>query len=175
MKGSVEDTARRLLHLRQQFDDTFTRPVQSDTVPAHKLLVVNAGEQRFALRLDECAGIHACPKLVPLPSPRVSLLGMVGVRGRLLVVYGLASVLRTTPGPRRPRWLLTPRADEQIALSIDGIDAYLHVPESALVPLAAPSELRDDFCREIIQQDGEARPVLSLAAVVAAIHREAAV
>ena len=163
----------RLSELREQFDRSFARPLKSSDAATQNLLIVETAGTRLAVRLSEVAGLHAFPKLTPLPSTRPALLGLVGVRGRLLCVYRLATLLGLEHPARLPRWLLVCKAEDQLALAIDSIDAYLHVPQSALCPTKAPATVLDRFCPEILAL-GAARPVLSLAALTSAIRKEAA-
>ena len=173
MSQPTDRIARRLAELREQFDDSFTRPLAKAAAPAHKLLAIQAGEGHFALRLEESAGIHACPKVVPLPASSSALLGIVGVRGRLLAVYRLAALLGVPPGSLLPRWLVVARADEQVAFAVDNIEAYLHVGAADIYPRSAHTAAHDEFSRELLSYNASLRPVLSIAALVAAIRRQA--
>jgi purine-binding chemotaxis protein CheW len=163
----------RLIELREQFDRSFARPLRSGDAATQNLLIIDSAGTRLAVRLSEVAGLHAFPKLTPLPSTRPALLGLVGVRGRLLCVYRLATLLELEHPARLPRWLLVCKADDQLALAIDSIDAYVHVPQSGLSPASSPATVLERFCPEILTL-GAARPVLSLAALTSAIRKEAA-
>ncbi|MGC3959913.1 MAG: chemotaxis protein CheW [Verrucomicrobiota bacterium] len=165
--------ARRLAELRQQFDTSFAAPRRNTAVPQHKLLAIRLGEGDFALRLEETAGIYACPKVVPLPAATSGLLGIVGVRGRLLAVYRLATLLGVDPGSAPLRWLVVTRADDQLALAVDSIEAYLHVGEAELHPRLGHAAPGDEFYRELLSFDSSLRPVISVAALVAAIRKQA--
>lgn len=170
MKPATDNLAQRLLELRQSFDGSFARPLAAAAAAPQKLLSIQTGGRQIMLRLDEVAGIHACPRLVPLPAPRPALLGVAGVRGRVLVVYSLAALLgEDTAHAEAPRWLLVPRACEQLALGVHAIEAFLQVAADALHPIAAPAV--DALCTEILRERDASRPVLSTERLVAVLRR----
>lgn len=173
MSPPADRFARRLAALRQQFDTSFAEPRITSAAPQHKLLAIQLGAGRFALRLEETAGIHACPKVVPLPAATNGLLGIVGVRGRLLAVYRLATLLGVDPGSAPLRWLVVARTDDQLAFAVDSIEAYLHVGEAELYPRTAHVAPGDEFYRELLSFDSSLRPVISISALVAAIRKQA--
>jgi len=173
MKEPLDSLAQRLLTMRQQFDTSFALPLAATEAPTQKLLAIQAGEGRFALPLAECASIQVCPKIVELPAAPAGLLGIAGVRGRLLAVYRLAALLGIGHQAAPPRWLLVARADEQIGFAVENIDAYLQVFSAEIFPISLRAELQNPFCTELLVHQGSARPLLGLAALVAAVNRPA--
>lgn len=170
MKPAVDHLASRLLELRQSFDGSFARPLAAAAAAPQKLLSIRTGGHKIMLRLDEVAGIHACPRLVPLPAPRPALLGVAGVRGRVLVVYSLAALLGEDAAlAEAPRWLLVPRVCEKLALGVHAIEAFMQVTADALHPIGMPAT--DALCTEILQDQEVGRPVLSAERVLAALRR----
>jgi chemotaxis signal transduction protein len=175
MKPIRSNRPERLLALRREFDESFAQPMSQDLAAQVKLLIVQAGDGHFALRLGDALGLHACPKLVSLPTARPGLLGLAGIRGQLIVVYRLAAILGVTQVPTAPRWLLLPRADEKLALGLDGILSYVNTPVAAICPVSSASgSPLQGFCPQVWSADGASRPVLDINAVVAAIRKEAA-
>lgn len=172
MKQTSDSIALRLRELQHHFDESFARPQDTSTTFLHKMLAIQAGEGRVVVRLSEIGGIHACPPIVALPSPRPSLLGIVGVRGRLLAVYSLAALLRAPNAEVAPRWLLLPQESDQIALAVEGIDAFLNIESSALYPGSSAGD-GDALCPEILHYSSTSRPVLSIPRTVAAVQKDA--
>lgn len=170
MKEPLDSLAGRLAAMRQQFDISFTRPLNDAEVSVRKLLAIQAGAAPFALPLGDCAGIHACPKVVMLPAAHPALLGIAGVRGRLTAIYRLAALLGVSYPAAMPRWLLVARADEQVGFAVENIDAYLQVAAAELFPTTAPAELPETFYTQMLLHRSTARPVLSLEALVAAVR-----
>lgn len=171
MKEPLDSLAKRLAAMRQQFDASFARPLAGTDAPVHKLLAIQAGEGRFALRLGECAGIHACPKVVMLPAAHPALLGIAGVRGKLTAVYRLAALLGVGHPAALPRWLLCARADDQVGFAVENIEAYLQVAATELFSSATHAEQPEPFSTETLLHRNIARPVLSIAALCAAVRR----
>lgn len=170
MKPAAENLAQRLLELRQSFDGSFARPLAAAAAAPQKLLSIQTGRHKIMLRLDEVAGIHACPRLVPLPAPRPALLGIAGVRGRVLVVYSLAALLGEEAAlAEAPRWILVPRACEQLALGVHAIEAFVQVAADALHPVASPAA--DALCIEILRERDAGQPVLSTERLLAVLRR----
>lgn len=173
MKEPLDSLARRLAAMRQQFDASFTRPLNAAEAPVHKLLAIQAGAGRFALPFGECAGIYASPKVVMLPGAHPALLGIAGVRGRLTAVYRLAALLGVGYPAATPRWLLVCRADDQVGFGVENIEAYLQVSAAELFPTATPPEvhgLPEPYCAQMLIHRSVARPVLNLEALVAAVR-----
>lgn len=173
MKEPLDSLAKRLLAMRLQFDTSFAQPLAVTDVPTQKLLAIQAGEGRFALPLADCTSIQACPKLVALPAAPPALLGIAGVRGRLLAVYRLAALLGVSHQAPPPRWLLVARADEQVGFAVENIDAYLQVFSTEIFPSSLPAELQNPFCTKLLAHQGSTRPLLQLSALVAAVNRSA--
>lgn len=173
MKEPLDSLAQRLQSMRLQFDTSFAQPLAVTDVPRQKLLAIQAGEGRFALPLTACASIQACPKVVALPAAPPGLLGIAGVRGRLLAVYRLAALLGANHQAAPPRWLLVARADEQVGFAVENIDAYLQVFSTEIFPISLRAELQNPFCGELLIHQGSARPLLQLDALVAAVNRSA--
>ena len=171
MKEPLDSLGKRLEAMREQFDASFSRPLAGTDAPVHKLLAIQAGEGRFALRLGECAGIHACPKVVMLPAAHPALLGIAGVRGKLTAVYRLAALLGVNHPAALPRWLLVARADDQVGLAVENIEAYLQVSAAELFPSPTRAEQPEPFSTETLLHHTLARPVLSIAALCAAVRR----
>lgn len=170
MKEPQDSLAKRLESMRQQFDLSFTRPLVGTDAPVHKLLAIQAGVGRFALRLGECAGIHACPKVVALPASHPALLGIAGVRGRLTAVYRLAALLGVGHPAAVPRWLLVAREDDQIGFAVENIEAYIQASAAEIFPSTTQVEKAEPWSSETLLHRSIARPVLHLPALVAAIR-----
>lgn len=167
----------KLHALRREFDASFAQPMAQDTTALIKLLIVQAGEGHFVLRLDDALGLHACPRIIALPGAGPGLLGLAGIRGQLIAVYRLSAILGVQSNvDTPPRWLLLPRAAGQLALGLDGIAAYVNAPVSALCPATASSSIAPELCPHVLNypQQGSPLPVLDIHAVVAAIAQDAA-
>lgn len=156
--------------LRAEFDAAFARPARGAGGGTVALLAVRAGGEPLALRVLEIAGLMAARPVVPVPSPRVELLGVCGVRGAIVPVYSLARLLgRGDDGP--PRWIVLAAAgSERVGLAVPVFERHLVVP-AAEVRAAAQPAAAAGHAPHVLTAGGEARPVLSVPSLVRAITR----
>lgn len=172
MKTATEGIERRLAELREAFDASFTMPASPGDVDQEDMLAIRVGGGRFAVRVSELAGVHACRKIVPLPGEVLGLLGVVGIRGRLVAAYRLTDLVSAGPPEGPMRWLLACAADSQVGLLIESLDAYLRITAANLHP-ARNEEGISEHVREVLQHDSGSRGVLSVPSILASIARRA--
>src|ERR1039458_7695948 len=88
--------------LRQAFDQSFALPPPPASQEVEDLLAIRVAGNPYAIRLRDIAGIVAGRKVVPVPAVRLDLLGLAGIRGGVVPVFGLASILGygQVPGSR---------------------------------------------------------------------------
>ncbi|GEJ55405.1 chemotaxis protein CheW [Anaeromyxobacter diazotrophicus] len=151
-----------LEELRAEFDAAFDAPPAGPAPAEVPLLVLRAGAGRVAVRALETGGLVACGRIEPVPSRRRELLGVTGLRGTLLPVYGLARLLGLEEGGEAPRWLLLAGGPARLGLAFGALEAYRRVPAAALEAArggAGP-------LRELVRLEGAAVPVASLPALL---------
>src|SRR5262249_44387480 len=129
----LDPILHRLAEIRRAFDASFAEPAATGGEERRKVLSIRAGEGRFVVEVDDLAGVEACGKIVKVPASLPGLLGLTGIRGRLLAAYDLATLLghEGTTGPRR--WLLVCGGDLGVALLVDEIDALLRVAHKEIM------------------------------------------
>ena len=114
---------RRLRELRQAFDESFARPIESaaggDRVRALRLQV---GASAYAVTLDGCGALVPSPAVHPLPGAHPGFAGLAMVQGVMLPVYVLATLLSSPPGDRLPAWMLVTRGTDPVGLLVDGAE-----------------------------------------------------
>ena len=92
----------RVAALRAGFDRGFAEPARPDLIVREGLLAIRVGQQAWAIRLSEIAGLFVDKRITPVPGGHAALLGIAGFRGAILPVYDLAIVLghpRDSAGP----------------------------------------------------------------------------
>jgi chemotaxis signal transduction protein len=122
---------RSSAELRREFDEAFALPARTQAQELEDLLAIRVGPDGYAIRSRELSGIAAIRKISPLPSRMPELLGLVGVRGVLVPVFGLAGLLGYDPGPEPVRWLALVGREEPIALAFHALEGYRTVAKSA--------------------------------------------
>ena len=161
-------TQRTAAELHRRFDEGFAVPAAAITGRLVNLLAIRVGSDPYALHLSEIAGLHVDLKIVPIPSPKAQLLGIVGIRGEMAPVYDLAALLNYPPAAS-PRWMVFARAPTLVGLAFAAFESHLQVPEGSL----ASGEGTDDgtgasrqHLRGVVQAAGALRPIIHLASVV---------
>lgn len=152
--------------LRRTFDAAFASPRPTERDALVPLLALRVGGEPMAVRVLELGGLVPARRIVTVPSRRPELLGISGLRGAVLSIYGLARLLgRADDG--EPRWIAVARGGERIGLAVATLEGHL---------LVRPQELRrvdgDEarpHVREILRGDPQSRAVLSVPSLVRAI------
>lgn len=152
--------------LRRTFDAAFAAPVvASERTIA--LLSIRVGQEPLALRVADVSSIRLAGEIVPLPGAPAEILGLAGIRGRVLPVYDLGALLGRGAGTGA-RWLAITGAPS-VALAFAAFEGQLLAPEASVVPAAGS----DRMVRAVATISGAARAVIDLDAVHAEIVRRA--
>jgi len=162
--------SQRAAQLRSDFDRSFAAPPRAPSAAPVDLLAIRLGEQPYALRLAEIAGLFADKKLTRLPQSVPAFLGIAGFRRSVVPVYDL-SVLLGDPGAASPRWLVIAAAGA-FALAFDSFDGYLRLaPEDIAQP--EHSAAARPHLRGLASAAGGLRPIVDLASILQAIELRA--
>lgn len=156
--------------LRAAFDAAFAEPASAVRPQTVALLVVRVGGETCALRTAELRGVERDRRVVPMPSTAPGFVGLAGVRGELLPVFRLATLLGHAVADRAAPWLLVAAGDARIALAVEAVETWREVAPDALVPAADAGPEGSEPIREVAALDGAVLRVVSVAAVVAAVQ-----
>lgn len=166
MSGRAWDP-QRAEKARRAFDETFSLPTPPEPGEHEELLAIRVAGDRFALRLTELLALHPRRPITPLPGGAPALLGLAGVRGRLVAVYDLAQALGYGPAGTQGRWLACCRVDPGAALSFDDFEGDISVPRARLRPLSR-DERHAGIVEQLFEDEAGPRGVLSVPALLAA-------
>jgi chemotaxis signal transduction protein len=155
--------------LRQAFDLSFALPPPQASQEFEDLLAIRVAGDPYAIRLRDIAGIVAGRRVVSVPAVTLDLLGLAGIRGDVISVFGLASILGYGQAPGSPRWMILCGAEEPIALAFSDFEGYLRLPKSSL---HADENLRStrQYVNQVASTEAGARAVISIPLVVATIR-----
>jgi chemotaxis signal transduction protein len=156
---------RRATELREAFDRGFAEPVRPPAERTSDFLSIRIGAEACALRLAEIASLHADKKITKLPESDTALLGIAGFRGVILPVYSLPGLLGQA-AEDAPRWLVV-ASITPVALAFDGFEGHLRVASDTVLPHQIAG--RHAYARDYVRTGSLIRPVIDLAAVLAAI------
>ncbi len=157
--------------LRRSFDETFARPPAEAGGGHDGFLSIRVGEDGFALRVSEIAGIEAGKRILSLPVERPGLLGIAGIRGRVVPAYSLAKLLGCREAGPEPHWLALVGHDP-MGLAFSDFEGYLRVPREEISALGGTRE--HPYAMEALRHAGGVRPVLNIPRIIMAIQRGAA-
>ena len=166
MNEVVSSVAERAAELRREFDRAFAEPIRLETTAREDLLCVRVGEQPYAIRLSDIAGLHAGKKITRIPGSNIGLRGVAGFRGALLPVYDL-HVLLGYSSAQTPRWLVIASA-APVALAFDAFAGQLRVAREEILPQSARPEM-PGYAREFVRTPNFIGPILHLPSVLEAI------
>lgn len=112
--------------LRRAFDGSFAVPPATQRPDDQALLAIRAGSAPLAMSIRDIVGVSRCPAVTRLPSAQPALIGLAGLRGSLVTVYSIASLVGERPGAHR--WLVLTAADPAMGLSFDELIGYERAP-----------------------------------------------
>ena len=155
--------------LRQAFDLSFALPPPQASQEVEDLLTIRVAGDPYAIRLSDIVGIVAGRRVIPVPTVTLDLLGLAGLRGDVVSVFGLASILGYGQAPGSPRWMILCGAEEPIALAFSDFEGYLRLPKSSL---HADENLRTtrQYVNQVASTEAGARAVINIPLVVATIR-----
>ena len=114
--------------LARAFDARFAAAPPEAVGPVERLLVVGVGEARAAIRLRDLAGLFAVPRIARVPDGAPGLLGIAGVRGRVVPVFDLAALADRAMSTRGPAYLAIAAGLAPVGLLFRGAIEYVEVP-----------------------------------------------
>ena len=157
--------------LRQAFDRTFALPPTLASPEVEDLLTIRVAGDPYAIRLLDIAEIVTERKVVSVPAVTPDLLGLTGIRGGIVPVFGLSSILGYGPDPGSPRWMILCGSEEPIALAFSDFEGYLRLPTSALYP-DENSRTREHvtYVNQVASTPDGVRAVISIPLIMATIR-----
>ena len=159
--------------LRQAFDESFAQPPAADAVPTEDFLGIRVAGSPYALRLLEAVSVSARCHILALPSEQPDFLGLAGLKGELLPIYSLASLLGHGREPAEERWLVVCGAEQRIGLAFAALEGFLRVPRSEVFGLGAP-ERTQVHVQEALRFGAGVRHIVRVSSIVSSIGKRSA-
>jgi len=159
-------------NLRQAFDRSFASPPSLASQEVVDLLTIRVAGDPYAILLRDIAGMVSGCTVVPVPTVTPDLLGLVGIRGGIVPVFDLASILGYGPAPGLPRWMILCGAQEPIALAFSDFEGYLQLPASSLHADENLPAIRQHvkYVNQVASTQGGVRAVVSIPLAVETIR-----
>ncbi len=157
--------------LRAAFDRSFAEAPREDVGEVEGVLCIRVGGDGYALRVREITELVRGRRVVALPARVQEFLGLAGIRGGIVPVYSLGSLLGYSAAPDEARWLALCNAGNPIGLAFSEFEGYLPL---ARRDLCAPRDA-DGTARHVtaVTRAGTAtRGVISVPSVIEAIRKK---
>jgi chemotaxis signal transduction protein len=155
--------------LRRAFDEAFTRAPEERASDDEDVLAVRLGNDPYAIRLIDIAGVHLGQKVVPLPSPMSELSGVAALRGVLVPIYDLAALLGY-PATSGQRGFVLARVQRPVGFACGVPERLVRLPRSAFAGAADAQEQRPHLSGLVRVYD-TLRPVIDIASIVQTVER----
>jgi purine-binding chemotaxis protein CheW len=156
--------------LRTEFDSVFALPPLVELEQGVDLLAIAVGDDPYALRLSELAGLYVDKPVTPLPAAPAGVRGLAGFRGAVVVVYDVAALLGA-PMAVACRWIVATAANPAVALAFGRFDGHVQArPDQIAVARDAGA---DTPWREVLDAGETIRPIVSISTVLDRIERPA--
>ena len=166
MRVKLIDSIANVDELRDSFDASFKAPEKNIVEPHERMLAIRVGDMRFAIRVSEIAGVETSRKIVPLPHPLPGLLGIAGVKRRVVAVYALATLLGARQSDTPARWLmLAANLDASIAFAFDALDGYFAATHSRIHPVVRATE--NEYVHGMVEENELLWPLLHVPTLTA--------
>ncbi|PRC95176.1 chemotaxis protein CheW [Solimicrobium silvestre] len=160
------------LAMRREFDLGFAQAPHVQKEALLNFLGIRLGDDAFAIRVSDIAGLHADRRIMPMPSPVPALLGVAGFRGLIAPVYDLAALLGykcKTP----PRWLILIRLGEPVALAFEHFEVHFSAEPGSIISAPQLAVSIPDNARvhryDAVRADDAIRPIIHLQSLLAPI------
>ena len=145
--------------MKREFDRGFAVVHERAEARTEDLLAIGLFGAKYALRLQDVAGLSSNKKITRIPAARPGLLGIAGFRGRILPVYDLGALIGL-PGSVTPRWLAVARSGD-VAVAFEAFDGHLRVPAGSI----AANEYKDggrQYLSHLIRSEDGIRSIVNL-------------
>ncbi len=157
--------------LRSAFDRAYaTMPSTQGIEQAEHLLAIRVAGDGYAIRVGEMTGLANDRKIHALPSTIPELLGVAGIRGALVPIYSLASLLGYNREAEQTRWLALCGSKEPLGLAFAGFEGYFQVPATHVYAAGPESETRGHV-KEAVRAGDLVRAVVCVSSVIEAIQQ----
>ncbi len=158
----------RAAALRREFDAQFAS-VAPEAPRTEDYLLVQSGGLPYALRLAQLGGIAKARYVAAAPARRREFLGLVGIRGAIVGVYGMATLLGGDDEALTLPWLALSKEGDPVALAFEQLDSFVRVDNASVHDDARP-DASGRFVHGVLRTASWARPIVDLGSVFAAVR-----
>jgi len=164
---------QRAVEMRRAFDESFAVPSVAGAIDVENVVIIEVGALKLACRIGQVKRFDADRKVVPLAGTEPALVGIAGIRGRLVPVFNLARLLGVASGGAS-RWLALCGAEDTVALAFDRLVGFVRARRDDVCALearvGAPSHVK-----ELLRVGTESHHILDVDSVLAQLGARSAI
>lgn len=153
--------------MRSEFDAAFALPARGRVDAGEPLILVRLARDLFALRTETMSGIVKGRRIVKLPTRSTSLLGIVGLRGRIVPVHDLARVLALCSDGASPDWIALGGTDPPLGFAFASYEGHVLVSRDRI---RTENDATPGRGREVVETEDGIAPLVDLRALSAALR-----
>lgn len=148
--------------LRREFDESFSRLPSAYIGATEDMLLVRTRTSSWAVRLQDVLSLRKVGPLTHAPSDAPGFLGLMGLEGQIIPVFGLSELLHD--GSITPEWLVLAKDSETpVGFAFGALDGYIRVEQQA--------EAAGHFQREVLGNGNRRYVVINLSALLEQVQK----
>jgi chemotaxis signal transduction protein len=163
--------SKRFADMRRAFDQSFATPHVGASESLERMIVIRLGGEPFAMRASHISGIARAKCIVSLPSRIPEVLGLAGIRGTLVPVFDLRSILKLKPCVSTPSWLALVVDQVPIALGFDEFDGQVELSPTNLYADESPTPR--SHVQLLARIGPSVHPVIDIPSILEVIRKKA--
>lgn len=166
MNTATSKLEDKITEMRRLFDESFALALPEQVSKPEPMLAITVEGEHFALRVHEIWGLAVSEeKIVRVPSRVPELLGLTGVRGKVVPVFSLARLLSFDSERGEARWLVfCGDRPSPMALAFETMEWLFEIPGSAI--FAREEACRHRYVQATVREGTTLRGVISIPALV---------
>jgi chemotaxis signal transduction protein len=158
--------------MRVAFDMAFAAPAIRRQEGIDPFLAVRLGGDPYAVRLFAIAGFAPARTIVAFPGAPPAMLGLAGLRGSLVPVYDLATLLGYPPERTPLRWFLVCGTADVVAFAFAELEGHLQVVASESTSNAEGAIARRHV-RQVLHVPDGARAIIDVPSLIEVVEKAA--
>lgn len=166
MTDRLPELHAQLDRIQRAFDDSYREPLAERATLFEDLLAIEIAGRPYALRVRELSGLYVECAVTALPDAVPELLGLAAVRGGLVAVYDLATLLGCARSDAAR--LIVVFRGAAVAFAAGALVGQLRVEPSAIAKRESGGE---PWAVEVVRESERTRPILELAGLVRVLEQ----
>jgi chemotaxis signal transduction protein len=166
MSDGLATLQAQLERLQRGFDDAYREAIPERARELEDLLAIEISGHPYALRVRELNGLYEDRSITALPGAPRELLGLAAVRGGLVAVYDLASLIGYARADD-PRLFVGARGTS-VAFAFRTLAGHRRVTRDKLAKREGDGK---PWSVEVMREADQTRPILELTALVRELER----